>query len=239
MCRLPLVLLLSSFVFSSFQAIGQNIFKNNDARLVIGVETSLPINGKTYTNKPIGGLIIEKPLGQFSVGMSLSQVGTSDFAGYKKGGLHSVQRMEQGDRDIQALDIHSRSQSNNSMGLEQYEYTSYTFEAEHLILGAELKYRLPCNCFFVYANIKQGYQLSKTVIEEDIISTEELSYHEVNDSNISKGIGLGVNMPFSKQLRAVLKFGKEFSKGLFISEEGNAKSINSFNISAGLQYGFR
>lgn len=62
----------------------QGIFKGNDAKLVTGIESGLPLSGNTVTDNFVFGVNVEKPLGQFSLGTKIQYSKTNANSFYSE-----------------------------------------------------------------------------------------------------------------------------------------------------------
>lgn len=204
-------ILIKVLLILGTKSYGQNIFKENDADIVLGIETM-----STFTSNILKGVIIEKPLGQFSIGANLSHT-KGDYQG------------------IDLVDKVSTRSLKTGMAINAYEI--YGGRANYLVFGTELKYRLPCNCIFAYANLKQANEASKSKTQswKTTSSQYDSTSENLKNSNLLYGFGLGANLHFSKYFRAVFKIGNERTEWDYGSRDARRDLIR---FSAGLHYGF-
>lgn len=213
-----------ALIFSNV-SLAQDIFKTNDARWVIGVEALIPTGGYSVSKNISTGVVVEKPLGQFSVGLSIHYSQTPEFTTNEF--LATISPV------TSTGAISNRSKSVKATNL----YNSTVAQQDYLMAGLELKYRLPCNCFFAYANVNHAEQVNyHEISSRNRSSTSTLSYHDPSPSVLAIGIGLGANVPISKRIRGMLKAGKQYHNG-FLANNGKGRREPFLLITAGFQYG--
>ncbi len=227
--KLPLVIVILLYMTNA--ATSQNVIKNNDAKFVVGIETILSMNKNNFTRSMLNGVVVEKPLGQFSVGLGLHYAESTEFTGHRFTGFEYVsnepaQALGRRVDYVKELNVYQAQQANTG----------------YLNISAEVKYRLPCNCFFVYSNIRNAQAVGVNEVGTYRTTTEEtLEYVGVTRSNYSVGYGMGVNLHILKRFRGVFKFGNEHSATQLQQRRfpisSNRQRTKDFQISFGLQYG--
>jgi len=118
MTRITSICIVICLLILCGQTYGQNVLKKNDAQIVLGIESS-----RTFTSKLQYGMVVEKPIGQLSLGAT----------------MHYTQK-DHYDRELTS-GFSQRSLKTDEV-MNTYSYRSYKAEADYLVLGAELKYRL-------------------------------------------------------------------------------------------------
>ena len=230
--KLPLVIVILLYMTNATTAqTTQNVIKNNDAKFVVGIETILTMYKNNFTQSMLNGVVVEKPLGQFSVGLGLHFAESSEFTGYRFTGHEYVSN--------EPAQTHGR-RIDYVTALNVYQ--AQEADIGYLNISAEVKYRLPCNCFFAYTNIRKAQAVGVNEVATYRTTTEEtLDYDGVTRSNYSVGYGLGVNLHILKRFRGVFKFGNEHSASRVQQRRypisSNNQRTKDFQISFGLQYG--
>jgi len=230
--------LLIALLITPLWMLCQKITTENDASLVIGLESSGPMEGESFTNNYMHGLIVEKPIGQFSVGLSLQYTQGTEFSGYR---FDSYRYTYFTTQPTEALGRNRPVQFKHDVVNKGYDT-----KAGFLVYGIELKYRLPCNCFFLYSNVKQASSIwQNETYKHTRHSDEPLEYYGHQSRNLSIAYGFGLNLPISEKLRGVVKFGEERTTNTLLGEihtnykpkQIENRSRRSFNFSFGVHYG--
>ncbi len=206
----------------------QKTFKLNDANWVIGIESIIPTGGYSVSKSISSGVVIEKPLGQFSVGLSMHYARTPEFYTYE-----TIARISP---ETASGAISSRAKASRNTTL--YDRTSA--QQAYLMGGIELKYRLPCNCFFAYANVNHAEPINYQELSIDrIASKDDKSHRSYSDPSVSVmaiGVGVGANFPITKKMRGLIKAGKQYHNG-FLGNDGRGRKEPFVVLTLGLQYG--
>ena len=219
-----LILILSTFstIISS---------QINDASIVIGLESNYLLFSVKSDSKPIigsvSGLMIQKPLGQFSVGVGFLNKDYRELYNYRE----------------------ATGETKRELDYVYYFYDKIVVEPEYYSFATRLYYRLPCNCLYFFGGfevdfLKEGKLVSKhenysyTFIE-NIDSEYEIVPVKKKVYNLNFGVGL--NFPITQRLRFFTRPSVVISQKLYSpeSEIPKHKKENPLfvHLSIGMEYG--
>lgn len=205
--------------------------QENDASIVVGLETNFLIYPNVSNERPrvssVKGVTIQKPIGQFSVGIGFL---TKDFnAQYK----------------------YAEATGNTMIRQEEvtYEYDFIVVDPAYNSFATRVYYRLNCNCFYFFGGMEvdflksdlisiyenHGYSILEFLDDDfEIVSVKEKVYNF--------NFGVGVNLPFSKRLRFFARPSVILSQNIYSSKQPQKYtpdfSPSFFQLSVGAEYGF-
>lgn len=233
--KLPIILVL---VMSTLSSITYS--QVNDASLVVGLESSFTFLSHSTNLKPTfghaSGITIQKPIGQFSVGLGfLSKDYTSNYQ----------HRVATGTTEIRT----SHRIGNSNQLPDQVIYNKYRradINPKYFSVAAKVFYRLDCNCVYLFSGFEMDFLRQNKVIGElsrweriTEESPEEINQAvNVKDKVYNFNIGMGFNFPINKQLRFMARPSLVLSQKIISPRRSfRDKHPHYLNISFGIEYG--
>ena len=206
--------------------------QSNDASLVVGLESNYLVGSTKSDSKPtigsISGLTLQKPIGQFSVGIGVL---LKDY-----NGLY-VYREPTGKTKIRDEKV-------------SYEFDKIIIDPEYYSFASRIYYRLPCNCVYFFGGFEVDFLRTNDLISkfenygytnlESIDSNYEVV--PVREKVYNFNFGAGLNFPISKRLRIFSRPSVVISQKLYATKSEVPKHLKEnpvfLHLSLGTEYGF-